>query len=377
MAYAESESMALKRLKVALKRKDWQMFEYGLSRTLDLLNSGTKISEIQEWYKILDSAKAEKIPEEQKQKLSSIIESILSPTGSPVTQSDSGTITTDTPAYKQKQISPQISLVKAADIPFILYINSIITPEQANAVRKIRHCLDKISVDPDSKIDSDFLPTLTNLLSSLKPNLQELNGLEDFLKSYKDSGVIITTGYDSEIINILERNELNYSIEGIKKCTAEKHWKIYTLGGLSSIYWCPKCGTHSFYINNEHAAVAVCSKCSQPAYPDLQIIDSYNPQVNPKLWYKSYQALTNSANWLLISPPNASEKEPISQLVLEACHHSIIQNAYIVSNKSEIGTWWRNKLEETNTNANVAPVCFNVEILFNNYIKLPENQSNN
>lgn len=371
MAYAESESMALKRLKVALKRKDWQMFEYGITRMIELLKSGSKISEIQEWYKILDSAKTENVPEEQVQKLTGIIESIMSPGANIPIQADTMSPSTETVKYTPSKMTAPISIVSDPDVPFIIFLNSTITEEQAVIVNRLRYNLNKIAVEPDAKIDPRFLSDITCLLKNIEPSYQELNGLDELLKTYPEPGIIITTGYDSEIIRILRKNDVNYSIEGVKKASGNKAWKIFPLAGMTSIYWCPSCKTRSFYTNNVQTAVSVCKKCSEPAYPDLYVLDSDNTQVDPKLWYLAYQALVNSANWLLISPPNASENDPVSRLFLEACNYSMMKNAYIVSNKSEIGTWWRNKLEETNANANVVPVCFNVEILFNNYIKIP------
>lgn len=377
MAYAESESMAIKRLKVALKRKDWQMFEYGLSRTIDLLSSGTNITEIQEWYKILDNAKAENAPEEPLKKLASIIESILTPGSAPSAPSDSSTKSSDTIKFTQPKISAPMSIVKAPDIPFVIFLNGYINEEQTKIVEKLRYKMLQMSVEPEIKIEPDFLSGLSTLIAELDGSNQELNGLEELLNKYPKPGIIITTGYDSEIIKILKKNEINYSIEGVKKPSSDKHWKVYPLAGMSSIFWCPACNSKSFYHNFSQTVIATCKKCSAPAYPDLHLINTSHTQVNPKLWYMTYKILVNSANWLLISPPDASDNKPVSQLLLEACDKAVIENAFIVSNKSEIGTWWRNKLEETNSNANVAPVCFNVEILYNNYIKIPEKETAN
>lgn len=373
MSYAESESMALKRLKVALKRKDWQMFDYGLSRMVDLLNAGTKVSELQEWYKILDLTKTEKAPDDLAKKLSQIINSLLTPVPSePHTIIDSAMPQTTTiTKFNQPKISPSAK-VKTPDTPFVIYIDAITSTEQISLIQKLRHNLNKITIEQDVKLDSNFLTELSKLLKSLdKPN-QELNGLETFLNSYPDPGAIITTCQDSEIIKILSKHNIDYSIDDIKKPSTDRAWKIYPLGGLTSIYWCPSCNTRSFYPNSPNTVISVCKKCSSAAYPDLYPIASSNPLSNPKLWYLAYEILINSANWLLISPPNINEKQAIGQLISEACNQAIIDNAYIVSNKSEVGTWWRNKLEENISNCNVAPVCFNVEILLNNYIKIPE-----
>lgn len=376
MTYAESESMALKRLKVALKRKDWQMFDYGLSRMVDLLNSGTKVSELQEWYKILDLAKTEKAPEDLAKKLAQIMESILAPPPAmPQAPTDSATTkTTVTTKFTPPKIAPSAK-VRTPDIPFVICIDSITSTEQTNIIQKLRHNLNKIALEQDTKLDSGFLTELSKLLKSLDKSNQELNGLETFLNSYPEPGAIITTNLDSEVIKILNKFNIDYSIDDVKKSSTDRAWKIYPLGGLTSIFWCPSCNTRSFYPNSSNTVVSVCKKCSSAAYPDLYPIASNNPQANPKLWYRAYETLINSASWLLISPPNINEKQAIAQLISEACNQAIIDNAYIVSNKSEVGTWWRNQLEENISNCNVAPVCFNVEILLNNYIKIPESKT--
>jgi hypothetical protein len=372
MAYAESESMAIKRLKVALKRKDWQMFEYGLTRTLDLINSGTKISEIQEWYKILDSAKTERVPDDLIQKLTNIIESILTPGQSPThTQPQQTSTTAETTSFTPPPIAP-MGRVKPPEVPFVIFIDNDISTEDTRIIQYLRHNLNKLELDPDTKLDAGYLNEAAKLLKSLDKTYQELNGLGELLATYPKPGIIITSNYDSEIIKILHKNDIDFSINNIKKASSDKHWKIFPLGGMTSIFYCPTCGTRTFSYNLSKTIIGVCKKCSSAAYLDLYPIDVNNTQVDPKNWYMAYKALTNSENWLLISPPNITEKVTVSRLLVEATSNAIISNAYIVSNKSEIGSWWRNKLEESITSANVAPVCFNVEILLNNYIQIPE-----
>ena len=376
MVYAESESMALKRLKVALKRKDWPMFEYGLSRVEDMLNSGTKISEIQAWYKILEAAKQEQLPREHIQKLSTIIENIMQAgsTKSPAPETQPG-MTDKTPYSKPSIVAPR-SIVKSPDIPFTIYIDDPVSPEQVVAIEKLHHTLNKIVLEGETSIDISILSGIAKLIKSSEDLKQEFTGLEDLLISYPDPGIIVTTGLNSKIIDIFHKNNIAYGIEGIKQASSDKHWKIYPLGGMLSIFWCPTCNTKSFYPNSALSVVSICQKCSSPAYPSLYLTNSDNTLSSTRLWYLAYHALTNSANWLIISPPDSSEKSAAFRLLLEASHNSIMENAFLVSNKSETGTWWRNKLEETNPNANVAPVCFNVEILYNNYIKTPEKTTN-
>lgn len=374
-AYAESESMALKRLKVALKRKDWQMFEYGLSRTIDLINSGTKISEIQEWYRILEHANNEPVPEEQLEKLSNIVENILSPAAGVTVEKETQVTQAEGETDAHTEVTKTITLSKTPDIPIVVYIHEDISPEQSKIIRKVRYNLNKLCLDPDADIDKSFLPSLSRLIKSFNSPLSELNGLGNLLKNYPEPGIIITTSYNSQIINILEENEINYSIEGVTKPEGEGFWKVYPLSGMTSIYWCPECNSRTFYHNKGESIVTICKKCSSPAYPDLYLMNSNYSQINPALWYQTFRSLANSSNWLFVSPPNAQEQQPLSNLVLDACYDAIIKNAFIVSTNSDLGTWWKNRIASTNPKASVSPVCYNIDIAFNNYITAVLKQS--
>jgi hypothetical protein len=375
MSYTESESMALKRLKVALKRSDWQLFEYGLTRTNELISSGAQMTEIQEWYRMYENSKAENIPQDLQKILGQIVESIA-----PEQSTQQRTPTSFTqPASETQKLTPAKSItstkIKTADTPFTVFYNSEISQDHFKTLTNLRLFLDNATINPDTQISTTLLSELSVLIHSLdKPN-KELDGIEEFFKAYNNSGIIITTGIDSELINILEKNDIDYSIDNVKKPSSNKYWKIYPLGGLTSIFYCPSCKTRSYYHNEYNTVLATCNKCGKAAYPDIYITNIDNPTGNPKTWYMSYEALANAGNWLLLSPPNVNQKTLSNHLLTESCGKALANNVYIVSINSEIGGGWRNKIEETVSNCNVAPVCFNVEILFNNYIKLPDSKT--
>lgn len=425
MAYAESESMALKRLKVALKRKDWQFFEYGISRTNEMINSGTKISEIQQWYELLDTAKKENAPEAEIIKLSTIIEGILTPAQSnlhetkattepehyempdkqpvssievedldyhkipdsvssyteAITQEEPAIYNADnqfttesyTPMYASSETivdSTNKSLLTKTEskkIPLTIFINKNISSDQTKLIDSIRYDINKLGNENDANINFKFLSTLSNLLVTLQKEEEEIEILIKLLKTCPEPGVIITSCYSSILTNLLIENNIDFSIDKIKEPQTTNYWKIYPLRGSSSIFWCPKCKNKTFYNNDEKTLVTTCNKCSEPAYPDLYAINANNPQTEPKSWYHAYGALTNSENWLLISPPKNSENEIIHDLISTALCNTELKQAYIVSNDSKTRDHWNNNFNKTN---DLSISCSSLFELINNHLNI-------
>ena len=425
MAYAESESMALKRLKVALKRKDWQFFEYGISRTNEMINSGTKISEIQQWYELLDTAKKENAPEAEIIKLSTIIEGILTPAQSNLHETKATTepehqemlderpvpsinvevldyhnipdlvntytetITNEEPdiyiadnqftteSYTPMYVSSEtivdstneslLTNIESKKIPLTIFINKNISSDQTKLIDSIRYDINKLGNENDKNTDFKFLSTLSNLLVTLPREEEEIESLIKLLKTCPEPGVIITSCYSSTLTKLLLENNIDFSIDKVKEPQTTNYWKIYPLRGSSSIFWCPKCKNKTFYNNDEKTLVTTCNKCSEPAYPDLYSINANNPQTGPKSWYHAYAALTNSRNWLLVSPPKNTENEIIHDLISTALSNTELKQAYIVSNDSKTRDHWNNNFNKTN---DLSISCSSLFELINNHLNI-------
>ncbi|MGD9580019.1 MAG: hypothetical protein AB7V50_01485 [Vampirovibrionia bacterium] len=426
MTYAESESMALKRLKVALKRKDWQFFDYGITRTHELIKSGTKISEIQQWYELLDTAKKENVPPEHTDKLSSIINNILTP--AQTSQKDSEPVLTAEPSYITHRIEPtsiNIEEIEQESIieeepeeivfsepepeeepedyteqtsyieenteinfeessvneviqpeiiskpvikrknPLTIFINKEISSDQTIIIDTIKYYISKLNFEYDQVKDLNFLSTLSNLLNKIEK--EEIGSLIKLIRNCNEPGVIITTSYSSQLTNLLTENDIDFEIEGIKEAKTDNYWKIHPLRGLTSIFWCPKCKNKTFYNNDDKTITTICSNCNEPAYPDLYAINSTTPDTNPREWYHSYQILTNSDSWLLVSPPKNTENKIIYDLLATASSNCKLKYTYIVSNDSKTREHWEATLNETESQTTSYT---NLSELINNHLNL-------
>ena len=425
MAYAESESMALKRLKVALKRKDWQFFEYGISRTNEMINSGTKISEIQQWYELLDTAKKENAPEAEIIKLSTIIEGILTPAQSNIHETkattepehyemleeqpvpsieievldyhntpDSVNTYTETITQEEPNIynannqfttenytsmyAPSETIIDSTNeslltkieskkIPLTIFINKNISSDQTKLIDSIRYDINKLGNESAEHIDFKFLSTLSNLFVNIKKEEEEIENLIKLMKTCNEPGIIITSSYSSTLTNLLAENNIDFCIDKVKEPQTTSYWKIYPLRGSSSIFWCPKCKNKTFYNNDEKTLVTTCNKCYEPAYPDLYAINSNNPQTEAKSWYHAYAALSNSENWLLVSPPKNTENEIIYDLISTALSNTKLNLAYIVSNDSKTRDHWNNNFNKTN---DLSISCSSLFELINDHLNI-------
>lgn len=371
MAYTESESMAIKRLKVALKRQDWKMYEYGITRTVELINSGVIVSELAEWHRILEESKTENAPEELIEKLKDLIEKILQKK-----QIEAEKIEAERLPEKPKAIDVNLEAKPKTiipQIPLTIFLNGIISDYDLKTVQKLKDYLNSLSVEPSTKTDPTFLNYLSELINRTEKENACLKGIEDLLKLYPGPGTIITSTYSPEIINILRKNNIDFYIEGIHRPTSSTYWNILPLTGITNIFYCPACKTRSFYPELTKSILVTCHNCHSAAYPDLYYTDIPETLVNPRTWYLAYQALMDSANWMLISPPGVTEKASIYNLILEASLNSSANNTFIISENTELGNWWKNKIEENISECNVTSPCFNIDIALKHYINTINN----
>lgn len=376
MSHLESESMTLKRLEVALKKKNWQLLEYGISKAFELINSGIQIIHIQEWAKLGERAKSMDSSEPLMNQLSEITDRIIQnsnpmPDSETIKAIERNEITSINPV--QIDTIKQVKKIISPNSSFAVVIDSIISNDDSNTVFKLHNAFNMPSIKDDNKIEIELLNNLAKLVKSSNRSYEELEGFDKFITSCGRAGTIITTGYNVEVIKILNKCKIDYALENLKKPETNDFWKLYPLAGLSSTFYCISCNTKVFIEKSGNITLAACPNCSSMCYPLLYNVDTPGHQSHPALWYTAYNSLTEANNWLLILQSDMSNKRLALKLIMDAYNKSNnLHNIHIVSSNTKIADYWKNKLGKVSSKATVGAVYFNVDLFLKNNTKISE-----
>ena len=388
--------MAIKRLKVALKRKDWSMFEYGLARIVELQNSGTPLVDISEWNSILVQTRSEKVPDNLLVKLESLIDHITPGEPQPLQslehspepeenhfQEEHTPESTEENGHTEEQQAqnevgesfPPVEQASASVIkrnmsnviPLTVFINNYPGLEALKAVHKLRYAIQKIQLDEESSIEYSLLSDLSKLYSTLAKSKMSLDGLERVLTAESQAGVIVTTGYDAELIKLLEANNVDYTIDGIKEGKSSNAWKIYPLAGMSAIHYCPSCNSRTLSTSDFEKVIGSCNLCHSATLPDLYRIDTDFSEKSAYFWHKACTALEDAANLVLAYPPNYHDKNVVTNLILDTYRESYAEKVFVVTNNRDNANLWMKQLSEMGNKHLPSRLYYNFDALANNY----------
>jgi len=332
--YPEQEPMAIKRIEVALKKRDWELFRQGIIKISIMHETGTGWSDAEGWQNLMNQAESEYIPPDLWEEFSSLTRSIIE-------SIDDETKAAPLPVYNE--ITEEISPVSQDKIA--IFYNQELDLIQTSAIKKHRITLNNLMYN-DSKYvpEPKWFEDLSRLINNLdKPN-SDMTGFLSLVSLCKDPGAIITASYDANIVKNLVKSNIEFSIPDIKPVHGNgNYWEMYPLGGLCCSYICSNCGSRSIKTEfNSKTIVGSCSKCAGATYPDIADISSETTEVNPKIWWGAFKKLSQASVWVLINPPAYNEKPLVKDLLKEAAINA--EKIYIVTPSFEVNEWWKNKL---------------------------------
>lgn len=334
--YPESESMAIKRLTVALNKRNWELFDQGIKKIEEMFLTGQNWIDTVGWQELTNLAESDYIPPNLWEKFSKLATDILK-------SIDSRADETTLPAYKTEQNRTN----GLYNNQIAIFYNQVTEPIYSASIKKHRVTLNNLMYNntkytPEPKWFED----LTRLINNLdKPNT-ELTGFLSLISMCKNPGTIVTSSYDSNIIKNFVKSNIEFFIPDIKiSANQENSWEILPLGGLSCCYICTNCKHRTMKTGfTNRTIVGSCSRCSNASYPDVYDISEEKPEVNPKIWYQSFNKLCQSKIWVLINPPAYNEQPTIRELIKDAALLSKTEEIFIVSPGNEVGKWWKTVL---------------------------------
>jgi hypothetical protein len=353
--FPEQEPMAIKRIEVALKKRDWVLFQQGIAKIKSMHESGTVWSDAQGWQNLMNQAESDYIPPDLWEEFSSLTKSIID-------SIDDEIKAAPLPVYEETADE----VLPVSEDKIAIFYNQELDLVQTSAIKKHRTTLNNLMYN-NSKYTPEpkWFEDLSRLVNNLdKPN-NDMTGFLSLISLFKDPGSIITASYDANIVKNFVKSNIEFSIPDIKPVhSGESHWEIYPLGGLCCSYICSSCGFRSIKTEfNSKTIVGSCSKCAGATYPDIVDISSETAEVNPKMWWGAFKKLSEASVWVLINPPAYNEKPLINDLLKEAALK--VEKIYIVTPSFEVNEWWKNKLSKLLPDAEVMNNFSNVTNLVN------------
>lgn len=405
--FPESESMTIKRLEVALRKKDMHLLKDGAYKLHEKFHTGHRFEFTPELEQILNYVKDNDIPDEIKEILCPTIEEILSQ-DSYGNSPDSRLQTPQNPSNTPGEITLREEDIKLQGQAYEDYLASrgqntshqkeadkqprkeTITLRQEARQGDVLVFYDDNSRDISHNEIKNYRNKLNNLFSmqnhdgdyNLLRDIATLNNIVDtkvfdidkviaMLKTSKSNVSFVTTSQSQELTKILCNMGIDFSIPYVKNSADENtKFNFIPMLGLSNIYVCSHCNSRSLKTDFSTKTLSVqCPNCDSAAFPDLYAINSYNPDCNPIFWHRAMKAFIKSKIWIIVNPPLDENKEIIFDFIKTASECSTPEKIYIYTKENDKKEFYTNLFAKTLPNTQLYKDFFNIEELCANYIR--------
>ncbi|HSA06787.1 MAG TPA: hypothetical protein P5556_06380 [Candidatus Gastranaerophilales bacterium] len=333
--FPESETLSVKRLKVAIEKKNWELLEKGLEKAWQVKRSGQKFQRPDLWKNLLMWTEAENVPPELWEKLNEFVDHLAESVLSGKQQ---------TLAIIEEYSNETFNLI---DKDVTIVHNQFFDKNVWAKVRKHRINFNNIAhLSNKHNLDAKWMDELAELAADFNEPEEELKGFISLVSLFKRNGSIITNSPSCNIYKMLVKSDINAIYSGIKSDINKsgKIWEIFHLGGSINSFICAGCANR--LVKAEYTSsslVESCNKCKSPMYPDISCTgDSYS-EIQPQTWYNAYDRLINSRVWILMSPPSHNDQIPLRNMLLDAVKNSVVEEIHIITNKFEVYELWKSK----------------------------------
>lgn len=405
--FPESESMTIKRLEVALRKKDMHLLKDGAYKLHEKFHTGHRFEFTQELEQILNYVRNNDVPEEIKEILCPTIEEILSQNNYTITHSENIQTVQELnlDQGKTEQIKTKEEDIKLQGQAYDNYTTSENQknkeqnelPQEKNKIQiQNSSCDDVLIFYDDGSQDinyseiKNYRNKLNNLFSmekhegdyNLLKDIATLNNIVDtkifdidkviaMLKTAKCNVSLVTTSQSQELTKTLCEKGIDFNIPYVKKTADENtEFDFIPMLGLSNIYVCSHCNSRSLKTDFSTKTLSVqCPNCDSAAFPDLYAINSYNPDCNPIFWHRAMKAFIKSKIWIIVNPPLDENKEIIFDFIKTASECSTPEKIYIYTKENDKKEFYTNLFAKTLPNTQLYKDFFNIEELCANYIR--------
>ncbi len=426
--FPESESMTIKRLEVALRKKDMQLLKDGAYKLHEKFHTGHRFEFISELEQILKYVQEHDIPQEIKEILCPTIEEILTPDSTnlniqnnipqiPQEQAQSAAIETsesapkgdtiikdediklqgkayeeymasltqkepvmfeeefaknDTQASSFEEIKPPAPEPKTDNV--LLFYDDNSTDINYAEIKNYRNRLNNLFSMQNSEGDYSLLREIAALNNIVDTKIYDIDKIFAMLKTSKSNVSFVTTSQSQELTKILCDKKINFEIPYVQKITQEENsgasFSFIPILGLSNIFVCSHCNLRSLKTDFCTKTLSVqCPNCDSAAFPDLYAINSYNPDCNPVFWHRAFSAFVKSKIWIIINPPLDENKEVIFDFVKTACECCMPDKIYLFSKENDKREFYINMFTKILPDTDIRADFSNIEQLCAVYIR--------
>ncbi len=407
--FPESESMTIKRLEVALRKKDMHLLKDGAYKLHEKFHTGHKFEFLSELEQILEYVNTHDIPQEIKEILCPTIDEIINAKNEqqetilqPVINEED--IKLQGPAYEeyiaqQVQKEPE-NLVESTveQNDFEHFETPVITQENPTKEIKEDRILffyDDNSSDIDYSEIKNYRNRLNNLFSSqnhqddynLLKEIAVINNLVDtkifdidkilnMLKTSKYDVSFVTTSQSQDLTKILKEKEIDFEIPFVQKIDkniqeGQKTFDFIPMLGLSNIFVCSNCNSRNLKTDFSTKTLSVqCPNCDSAAFPDLYAINSYNPDCNPIFWQRAFKAFVKSNIWVIVNPPLDENKEIIFDFIKTASDCANPKRIYLFSKENDKREFYKNIFLKSFPDVQILSSFANIEQLCQEFIRI-------
>lgn len=407
--FPESESMTIKRLEVALRKKDMHLLKDGAYKLHEKFHTGHKFEFLSELEQILEYVNTHDIPQEIKEILCPTIDEIINTKNEqqetilqPVINEED--IKLQGPAYEeyiaqQVQKEPENLVENTVEQDdFEHFETPVITQENPTRQTKedsILFFYDDNSSDIDYSEIKNYRNRLNNLFSSqnhqddynLLKEIAVINNLVDtkifdidkilnMLKTSKYDVSFITTSQSQDLTKILKENEINFEIPFVQKIDkniqeGQKTFDFIPMLGLSNIFVCSNCNSRNLKTDFSTKTLSVqCPNCDSASFPDLYAINSYNPDCNPIFWQRALKAFIKSDIWIIVNPPLDENKEIIFDFIKTASDCANPKRIYLFSKENDKREFYKNLFLKSLPDVQILSSFASVEQLCQEFIRI-------
>lgn len=404
--FPESESMTIKRLEVAIRKKDMHLLKDGAYKLHEKFHTGHKFEFISQLEQIYEYVKNHDIPEEIKDILCPTIKEIIqakndfiaSFTQTPIKEED---IKLQGPAYEEYIAQQDIKNEPVRIKESVLENNeerqekTLVVESNLNIKNNILFFYDDNSLDVNYSEIKNYRNRLNNLFSSqnhqddynLLKEIAVINNLVDtkifdidkilnMLKTSKFNASFVTTSQSQELTKILKENEINFEIPFVQKIDkniqeGQKTFDFIPMLGLSNIFVCSNCNSRNLKTDFSTKTLSVqCPNCDSAAFPDLYAINSYNPDCNPIFWQRALKAFIKSDIWIIVNPPLDENKEIIFDFIKTASDCANPKRIYLFSKENDKREFYKNLFLKSLPDVQILSNFASVEQLCQEFIRI-------
>ena len=211
----------------------------------------------------------------------------------------------------------------------------------------------------------DFsLSEITKLINEIKmqadTNVSELQIFLDKLKPTKHKLNLITNSQSVNLIDMLIKSDITYSIFDND---ADKKINILPILGLTNLYKCCECDREYLDINEKiNSFILQCPKCKNAMLPELYTLKG---DLNMDFYNSSIVTLANSDTWLLIHP-SLNEKLTFNMIKSAIQVSTKLKEVYILDKDINVKEAYKRIFEEFNPEVKVSCAINAMEEFFNN-----------